>query len=127
MSTPHRHIRGYRNLTVFNKAVSLVGASYAVARSLPQDERFELSSQLRRASTSIPLNIAEGSGRMSQPDYARFLSMARGSLFETEACCVIIKSLDLAPTKRISDAMSLADEVGRMLTVMLRRQLNGLA
>jgi four helix bundle protein len=124
MSSPNRHLRGFRDLVVFNKAVSLVGASYAVAKCLPQDERYELGTQLRRASTSIPLNIAEGSGRMSDPDYARFLSMARGSLFEAEACCVIIESLDFAPQEKINAAMSLADEVGRMLTVMLQRRLN---
>lgn len=123
MSIPHKRQRvsGYRDLIVFQKAVSLVVASYSVARSLPADERFELGKQLRRACTSIPLNIAEGSGRMSKPDYARFLAIARGSLSEVEACCVLIEALDYAPAKRIDTAMSLADEVGRMLTVMLRR------
>ena len=59
---------------------------------------------------------------MTKPDYARFLAIARGSLSEVEASCVMIKALNFAPAKQIDEAMSLADEVGRMLTAMLRRQ-----
>jgi len=59
---------------------------------------------------------------MSKPDYARFLAIARGPLSEVEACCVMIEALNFAPAKHIDEAMRLADEVGRMLTVMLRRQ-----
>ena len=59
---------------------------------------------------------------MSKPDYARFLAIARGSLSEVDACCVMIGALDFAPEKKITAAMSLADEVGRMLTAMLHRQ-----
>lgn len=59
---------------------------------------------------------------MTKPDYARFLAMARGSLSEVEASCVMIEALNFAPAKLIDEAMALADEVGRMLTAMLRRQ-----
>ena len=122
-SLPARPVRGYRDLIVFQKAIALVVASYAVARCLPPDERFDLGRQLRRACTSIPINIAEGSGRRSKRDYAQFLTIARGSLSEVEACCVMIQALDYAPGDRVKAAMSIANEVGRMLTTMLYRQL----
>jgi len=120
---PPRRVRGYRDLVVFQKAIALVVEAYAVARCLPPDERFDLGRQLRRACTSIPSNIAEGSGRRSGRDYAQFLTIACGSLSEVEACCVMIRALDYAPSDRVNAAISIADEVGRMLTTMMYRQL----
>ncbi|MGH7711422.1 MAG: four helix bundle protein [Gemmatimonadaceae bacterium] len=121
-NSQHRQpVRGYRDLIVFQKAVSLVVASYAIAHCLPRDERYELGRQLRRASTSIPINIAEGAGRRTSRDNAQFLAIARGSLSEVEACCLIIQELKYAPPHRIAAALSIADEVGRMLTTMIRQ------
>ena len=97
-------------------------ASYAVARSLPPDERYELARQIRRASTSIPINIAEGAGRRTKRDNVQFLGVARGSLSELEACWLIVEALNYAPAGRVTAVMSLADGVGRMLTTMIHRQ-----
>jgi four helix bundle protein len=117
-------IRGYRDLVIWKKALSLVVACYAIVRSLPEEERWDLGRQLRRACTAIPINIAEGSGRRGRADYARFLAIARGSLSEVEACIALIEALGYVPAKDLELASQLADEVGRMLTAMLRRQLS---
>ena len=92
---------------------------YAVAKKFPADERYALTDQLRRAVASVPSNIAEGNGRASNKDYAHFLAIARGSLYET------LTQLDLARNLGYIDEFdtieSLAAEVGRILTSLLRK------
>ena len=75
-------IRSFRDLDVWKDAVALAQVVYEETRQFPDDERFGLTSQLRRASVSIASNVAEGWGRNSRKDYVRFLYVARGSLFE---------------------------------------------
>ncbi len=77
-------MRNFRDLKVTPKAHALTLAVYEVTKSFPADERFGLTSQLRRASASIGYNIAEGCGRDWDPDFARFLQMAMGSASEVE-------------------------------------------
>lgn len=72
----------YRELEVWKQAMELCERVYALVRKFPQEEKRALGDQLRRAVVSIPSNIAEGNGRDSRSEYARFLSIARGSLFE---------------------------------------------
>ena len=69
---------------VWQKAMELVEIVYRLMKVFPADERFRLCDQLSRAVVSIPSNIAEGNGRESKAEYARFLGIARGSLYETE-------------------------------------------
>lgn len=73
----------FKELIVWQKAMELVREVYRLSKQFPADERFALTDQLRRAVVSIPSNIAEGNGRAGNKDYAHFLSIARGSLFET--------------------------------------------
>lgn len=72
----------YRQLIVWQMAMELVQAVYALLETFPAEERYALCDQIRRAVVSIPSNIAEGNGRSSPSDYAHFLAVARGSLFE---------------------------------------------
>lgn len=74
----------YRELDVWKMSMELCEQVYGLVRHFPTDERYALGDQLRRAVVSIPSNIAEGNGRDSKSDYARFLSIARGSLFEVQ-------------------------------------------
>ena len=74
----------YRELDVWKMSMELCEQVYGLVRYFPTDERYALGDQLRRAVVSIPSNIAEGNGRDSKSDYARFLSIARGSLFEVQ-------------------------------------------
>ncbi len=71
--------RSYRDLVVWQKSMDLVEEIYRLTKLLPKEEFFGIANQLRRAAISIPSNIAEGNTRNSQKDYARFLSIARGS------------------------------------------------
>ena len=110
----------FKNLIVWQKSMELVKAVYAVSKAFPVDERYALTDQLRRAAVSIPSNIAEGNGRASNADYGHFLSIARGSLYETMTQLQVAVDLGYIPV--ISPELeSLMSEVGRMLTSMLKK------
>ena len=109
----------YEELVVWQKAMELVRLVYQATRRFPLDERFALTDQLRRAVVSIPSNIAEGNGRGSNKDYAHFLSIARGSLYETMTQLRIAK--DLGYLDDYSQIEDIAAEVGRMLGAMLKK------
>ena len=104
--------------------MQLAEASHALARSFPRTGTAGLGDQLRRAAMSIPANIAEGNGRRHRGDYLRHLDVARGSLMEVQTHLELARRLSLADSAGIDTALSLCDEIGRMLTV-LRRRLGG--
>lgn len=79
----------FEGLDIFHAAIDFTVSVRAMARKFPADERFDLTSQARRAANSIALNIAEGSGRGTKKDFSHFLDMALGSTFETVACFYI--------------------------------------
>lgn len=109
----------FENLIVWQKSIELVKAVYKLSKRFPADERYALTDQLRRAVVSIPSNIAEGNGRSTNLDYAHFLAIARGSLYETMTQLKIAKDLGY-----IDEQSALDDEireVGRMLTAMLKK------
>src|SRR5688572_24986602 len=111
---------GYRDLLVWQKSVDLVVNINAITASFPSDERFGLTAQMRRASVSVPANIAEGRGRTMPGEYLNQLSIARGSLNEVEALVEVSRRLtflDAATTDRITTA---CDEISRMLTGLKR-------
>ncbi len=87
---------GYARLSkthTYTAAVDLAESAYAIARALPVEERFALSSQLRRASTSIAINIAEGAGRGGDREFVRYLRIAIGSACEVEALLDLVMRL----------------------------------
>ncbi len=83
----------HRRLEVYGQALDLAETAYGVARALPDIERFELSSQIRRASTSIAVNIAEGAGRNGPKEFAHFLGIAIGSACEVDALMDLVVRL----------------------------------
>lgn len=109
----------FRKLIVWQKAMEFARLVYAVAKRLPTEERFALADQLRRAASSVPSNIAEGNGRASNKDYAHFLAIARGSLYETITQIDLAKSLGYIDDSE--EIESIAAEVGRILTSLLRK------
>jgi four helix bundle protein len=86
-------VHEYRQLRVYTEALDVTEEAYRIARALPRIERFELSSQLRRASISIGANIAEGAGRGGNKEFARFLRIAIGSACEVEALAGMVTRL----------------------------------
>jgi four helix bundle protein len=93
-----------------------------VTKSFPKDELFGMTAQIRRASASIPANIAEGRGRQGTTEFLRFLSMARGSFTELETHFILSHRVSLLEKSRLDELLVLSDEISRMLTA-LRRSL----
>ena len=113
----------YRDLIVWQKAMSLVEDAYRLSGSFPAEERFVLAAQLRRAAISVPSNIAEGHGRKSTGAYLQHLSVATGSLMELETQLRIAVRLGYVDADQSESFMQKSDEVGKMLT-SLRTSLN---
>jgi len=86
-----------------------------LTKSFPSDERYGLTSQLRRAVLSVPTNIAEGSKRHTNPEYARFLNIAEGSLAETEYLLMVSRDLGYLSAATTTPALAEAEEIARML------------
>src|SRR5438093_54423 len=85
----------YRELRVWQRAHQLALDVYEVTAAFPKEEMYGLSSQIRRAATSIPANVAEGSGRGGDPELARFLRIAMGSASELECQLILARDLGL--------------------------------
>lgn len=114
-------IKSYRDLQVWQKGVQLASLVYQTSRVLPKDEQFGLISQLRRASVSVPSNIAEGYGRRSRADYVRFLNMAMGSLYELQTQAEIASNLGFLEDAESQPLAADARELERMLSAMIRK------
>ena len=113
-------IDDYKDLIVWKKAMELTKTAYLLARRLPKEENYALGDQIRRSSVSIPSNIAEGYGRTSPKEYARFLSMARGSSYELETQIILCVDLGYIQEADTVKAIGLCKEVARILTRILQ-------
>ncbi len=111
---PEMSVKDYRDLILWQRATELVVLVYEVTRDFPNDELYGLRSQMRRASVSIPSNIAEGQGRDTTADFLRFLSIANGSRRELETQTIIAQRLDYISEQQSEQILDLATEVGRL-------------
>ena len=105
----------FTELKVWQRSHSLVLEVYRLTSEFPSDERFGLTSQLRRAIVSVPTNIAEGSKRLTKADYARFLNIAEGSLAESEYLVLLSRDLGYLAGKACTRPLAEISEVARML------------
>lgn len=112
--------RRFRELLVWQQSMSLAREVYAVTKGFPRDETFGLTSQLRRAAVSIPSNIAEGHGRLSDKSFAVFLSQARGSLFEVETQLELAAGLGYFQSERLAVLLSQCETITRMINGLLK-------
>ncbi|UCI16872.1 four helix bundle protein [Mesorhizobium sp. B2-1-8] len=114
-------INSYKDLIVWQQAMDLAVAIYALTKAWPKEELYGLTSQIRRSATSIPANIAEGYGRDNRGSYQQFLRIAQGSLKELETHLQIAERIGLA-TQDQADSMLLASEgIGKMLRQLIRK------
>lgn len=109
----------FRGLIVYQQAVQFLPIASEIASALPQAYS-SLADQIRRASLSVPLNIAEGSGKTTRPDQRRFYAMARGSAMECGAIIDACLALNLVKSDRVADANDLLSSVVRILSKLCR-------
>ena len=118
-------VKDYHELNVWQLSMNLCEKVYGLVREFPVDERFALCDQLRRAVVSVPSNIAEGNGRNSRSEYARFLSIARGSVSEVQT------QLELAErfgyVKVPEDVYEVVRNISKMLFSMIQKLLHTLS
>jgi four helix bundle protein len=112
-------VKTYQELIVWQKAMDLVELVYKSSRGFPREEVYALTSQIRRAAVSIASNIAEGQGRRTTSDFLRHLSIAYGSLLETETQLLIAQRLKYLGKPSVDDAMKQTAEVGRLLNGLM--------
>jgi four helix bundle protein len=113
-------MKDFRQLKVWEKAHQLALAVYKATKEFPKEELYGLTSQIRRSSMSVPTNIAEGCGRFTDADFARFLQMAMGSASETEYQLILARDLGFLPHSAYEKLHFDVEEVKRMLASLLR-------
>jgi four helix bundle protein len=112
--------RSYRDLVAWQKAVDLVVEVYRESSSWPADERFGLTSQVRRAVVSVPANIAEGSGRNGTAELRRFLTIAHGSLCEVQTHLEIAERLGFMAPSASAPLFERSAEISRIINGLIR-------
>ncbi len=114
-------IRNYKDLKVWQQGRLLVKHIYDISRSFPDDERYGLCNQIRRAVVSIPSNVAEGHSRNSTKDYVRFISIAIGSLAEVETQLLLACDLSYCTESELQSLFKQIHELQKMLHVLRRK------
>ena len=113
-------VQKYEDLIVWQKAMDLVTEVYGLAKLLPNDEIYALSSQMKRAAVSIPSNIAEGQERNTTKDFINYLYIAKGSKGELETQLLVCVRLQFLTQPQIVTARNLLSEIGKMLNALIK-------
>jgi four helix bundle protein len=108
-------LKSYKDLLVWQKSLTMVKLIYELTHRFPQDERFGLVIQMRRAAVSVPSNIAEGQSRHTRGEFIQFISHAEGSLAELDTQLLIAIELCFCSPSQAEGLLSLVDELQRML------------
>ena len=117
-------MKNYKELNVWKKGIEIVKTSYQLSKQFPKEEKYAMISQMTRAAVSIPANIAEGSSRNSDKDYARFLQISLGSAFEFQTYLVIAKEMKWAKEGDIAEAENLLEGEIKMIHAFLNKLSN---
>ena len=113
-------MRPHEKLEAWAKGIDFVVAVYKATDTFPNDERYGLISQIRRASVSISANIAEGAGRRSQKEFAHFLSNSQGSASEVATELIIANRLGYLDDITFQELLKQLDRIGRLITGLVR-------
>lgn len=111
----------FEKLEVWKKAMDFADTVYSATKGFPDYEKFGLSNQMRRAAVSVSANLAEGSSRSSDIDFARFVEISYGSLLETVSESEIARRQGFVTQEQYSDIYNQAEEMGMMLSGLLRK------
>lgn len=114
-------VLSYRDLKVWAKGMDFATMVYGLGKQMPKEEQYRMTSQMLRSAASVPANIAEGCQRGTRRDYANFISIARGSLAETETFLIMASRVGLLPEDATAPALALADELSRMLRALRQK------
>ena len=106
----------FKELLIWQKSRNFCSEIYSITSTFPNDEKFGITNQLRRASVSIPSNIAEGSSRNSNKDFSRFLEIAIGSAYEIETQLLIASDLGFIKTEQLELLINQLDEIIKMIS-----------
>lgn len=109
-------VKSYRDLEVWKKSMGLAERVYALTRNWPREEAYGLTSQVRRASVSVPSNIAEGSAKQTTGEFLQALGHARGSLAEVETQVLLATRFGYLELTDSESVLSDCDTISRMLT-----------
>ena len=113
-------LKSYQDLEVWKKSIELAEMVYRISGQFPPEERFGITSQVRRATVSVAANIAEGAERPGTKEFLQFLGIASGSLAETETFLILARRLGMATPEAIAPLLDQAGEIGRMLNGLKR-------
>jgi len=113
-------VHNFKELKVWKKSRELVKDIYLEVSHFPNDEKFGLSSQMKRAAVSIPSNIAEGAGRNTKKDFARFLNISLGSAYELETQLILSFDLGIINKEQLDKITNTINEVQKMIHGLLK-------
>ncbi|CCV11802.1 four helix bundle protein [Mesorhizobium sp. STM 4661] len=117
-------IESYRDLIVWQQAMDLAVSIYKATKAWPKEELYGTTTQVRRAATSVPANIAEGYGRESRASYQQFLRIAQGSLKELETHLLVALHVGIVSAEAVEPLMTLSESVGKLLRLLIRKLSN---
>ncbi|MGM8360715.1 four helix bundle protein [Flavobacterium sp. ARAG 55.4] len=118
-------VKSYKELLIWQKGIKIVVLIYKLTNDFPKEEIYALTSQLKRASVSIPSNIAEGFGRQTDKSFNHFLNIARGSLNEIETQLIISKELDFVIDDNLfNEILFLIEEESKMINAFSKNLKN---
>ena len=113
----------YKNLQIWQKGMEMAKNLYSLTKKFPKEELYGLTSQIRRSSLSIPSNIAEGSRRISDKEFANFILIARGSLAETETQIILAEEFDYINKNELDSILKAIDELDKMIFAFHKKLL----
>ncbi len=116
---------GYKDLLVWQKGMSLVKRIYQITRTFPNEEKFSLVSQMRRAAISIPSNIAEGQARHTTKEFIQFVSQAEGSVAELDTQLALAIEWGYCLRPHAAEAFELLSKLRKMLNALRRKLVIG--
>ena len=117
-------VKSYEDLIVWQEAINLTQLVYSATQTFPKEERYGLTSQMRRAAVSVPSNVAEGHARETRGEFVQFLGHARGSLAELDTQLILAQKMRFLAPRAAAELRQQVAKVGKLLNG-LRRSLTG--